>query len=88
LILKITILENLCDSIKCLNNGVCNNLNGTCLCLNGYYGDTCEFYNHCWINKCLNNGICIQTEDYFKCECNNGYNGSLCQNCKYILILA
>ena len=50
------------------------------------YGDTCELYNHCWINKCLNNGICIQTEDYFKCECNNGNNGTFCQNCKYILI--
>ena len=80
------------------NSGICSELNGTCFCFNGYYGESCELYNHCWINICLNNGICIQslntysinllfefqTEDYFKCECNNGYNGSLCQNCKYI----
>jgi hypothetical protein len=33
-----------CDSITCLNSGICSELNGTCLCLNGYYGDTCELY--------------------------------------------
>jgi hypothetical protein len=74
--------------VKCLNEGKCSEPNGTCLCFNGFYGDSCQFYNYCWINKCLNNGACVQTNDYFQCECNNGYNGTLCQNCKYFNFLS
>ena len=47
-------IKKVCDySIKCLNSGICSDLNGTCLCLNGYYGNTCELYNHCWINNVI-----------------------------------
>ena len=33
-----------CASYKCLNNGICTNVNGApkCLCIEGYKGDQCE----------------------------------------------
>jgi hypothetical protein len=45
--------------------------------------------NPCWQSKCSNNGLCIfnLTLNNFTCNCFDGYNGTSCQNCKYIFIL-
>lgn len=34
----------------------------------------------CSPNKCLNGGECIDLVDGFKCKCDAGYTGSLCQH--------
>ena len=39
--------EHICDSVTCLNNGICSSLNGTCLCLSQeYFGDLCQYCNY------------------------------------------
>ncbi len=46
------IQENICDSIKCLNNGKCSESNGTCLCLTQqYFGDSCQYCNLNYFNN-------------------------------------
>lgn len=47
--------------------------NETCMCLSGYYGDTCEF--SC-TERCSHNGnIC---GNYNHCVCNKGWFGEIC----------
>ncbi len=42
MILKIK--GNICDSITCINNGICSKLNGSCKCLSQeYFGDSCQY---------------------------------------------
>ena len=46
-ILKINTLfikENICNSVICLNNGICSLLNASCLCLTQeYFGESCQY---------------------------------------------
>ena len=43
--------------------------------------------NPCWKSKCSNSGTCDYNTTFnnFTCNCFNGYNGTLCQNCKYFI---
>ena len=73
--------------MQCLNEGICSKSNGSCICSNGFYGDSCELFNYCWNSPCMNSAKCIPATDSFTCKCTNeGYNGTLCQNCKYYII--
>lgn len=36
--------ENLCDSVECLNNGICSKSDGKCFCLTEeFYGESCQY---------------------------------------------
>ena len=34
---------------------------------------------YCEPDPCLNNGTCVEAETTFHCECEEGYQGKLCQ---------
>ena len=40
----VSIIVGACASYRCLNNGICTNVNGApkCVCIEGYEGDRCE----------------------------------------------
>ncbi|XP_077983821.1 sushi, von Willebrand factor type A, EGF and pentraxin domain-containing protein 1-like [Glandiceps talaboti] len=40
----------------------------------------CTVIDHCASNPCYNDGSCTNTKKGYKCECNNGYTGSNCQD--------
>jgi hypothetical protein len=63
-----------CDSINCLNGGICNE--GICECPEGYTGSRCETFNPCYVTDCENGGECENGH----CECLPGYFGVLCEN--------
>ena len=60
------------------------------LTMNFYYYIISFNYNNkanpCWKSKCSNSGTCDynSTINNFTCNCFDGYNGTFCQNCKYI----
>jgi len=60
------------------NQGRC--VNGTCVCMNGYYGPRCALFNCSGLPGNCENGICISPNE---CYCNVGYSGSDCSifNC-------
>ncbi len=44
-------------------------------------GQTCEVdINECVRNPCTNGGVCENQRGGFKCRCNPGFSGDLCQN--------
>jgi len=45
--------------------------------------------NPCWKSKCSKSGTCDynSTINNFTCNCFDGYNGTFCQNCKYLSLL-
>ncbi|KAI5640559.1 EGF-like domain-containing protein [Phthorimaea operculella] len=82
-----------CSSAPCLNGGSCMSMamNGTttfhCACADGWTGARCELSaagGACASNPCAN-GICIEQTDNdipdekFRCFCQPGYTGDLCQ---------
>ncbi|CAD5114976.1 DgyrCDS4005 [Dimorphilus gyrociliatus] len=72
-----------CESIKCLNSGVCVLMNEepTCICKVGYGGEYCEERveeSECKSNPCQNNGICYVEGGVSKCDCPLGWGGDHC----------
>lgn len=69
-----------CDSIRCLNNGACNN--GKCVCPTGFTGTYCETTitppapDPCKNVTCQNGGVC----DSGVCKCPTGYEGTYCES--------
>ncbi|CAM9395801.1 unnamed protein product [Choristocarpus tenellus] len=64
-----------CATNPCLNNGTCNE-DGTCTCVDPYFGDTCnELVDPCATNPCLNNGTCNEDGT---CTCVDPYFGDTC----------
>ena len=66
-----------CDSIECLNDGIC--VDGTCICESGYSGKYCEIVDdngndNCVGVTCFNGGVCVNGN----CECPPGYTGINC----------
>lgn len=47
----------------------------------------CNVSDHCNPNPCLNEGVCKQEDLSFKCSCKPDYKGSVCQFCKYTVIV-
>lgn len=55
-----------------MNNGICNNVDGSCKCTMGWKGKFChlEDFSKC---NCKNNKICIPQKG--ECICKPGYYG-------------
>ncbi|CAF1328197.1 unnamed protein product [Adineta steineri] len=83
---------NLCEKVRCKNNGVCaiQNPNGpyeaVCLCRYGTWGDYCELngtLGFCSAGSCLNGGACreniIGSTRFAYCQCAPGYKGTKCE---------
>ncbi|XP_052764654.1 multiple epidermal growth factor-like domains protein 10 isoform X2 [Mya arenaria] len=77
-------------------DGICNSLDGSCTCIQGYTGYDCKSQcsSYCLGNTCLNNGHCNCTSGYYlpmctaKCysackECTNSSSCSLCPSGKF-----
>ncbi|CAF0985910.1 unnamed protein product [Didymodactylos carnosus] len=80
---KRTISTSACSNITCLNGGECyiGDNGAKCTCSKEYYGDKCQNNNRprsCQPNPCLN-GNCVATKDGYKCICNAGSTGILCE---------
>lgn len=68
-------VEDACESIICLNDGICEN--GTCECPVGFSGPTCAVVGtgDCANIACENGGTCISGA----CDCPDGFTGEFCQ---------
>jgi len=75
-----------CDSVNCLNGGVCND--GNCICLDGFTGEFCQSVviptDPCDDVNCGSNGIC----DNGTCLCFDGYTGEFCEQANGDLFIA
>lgn len=64
-----------CKDVTCQNGGVCND--GTCGCVNGYTGATCQIApDPCASTTCENGGTCVSGV----CDCATGYEGTNCED--------
>nr|XP_058971271.1 uncharacterized protein LOC131797634 [Pocillopora verrucosa] len=77
--------KDLCLNMPCKNGGKCVpdyiNENYTCVCPDGFYGDTCRLGDLCKLSKpCLHEGNCsaVRSWPYFKCTCPSNYTGFDC----------
>ncbi|CAH3162903.1 unnamed protein product [Pocillopora meandrina] len=77
--------KGVCLSMPCKNGGKCVpdyiNENYTCVCPDGFYGDTCRLGDLCKLSKpCLHGGNCsaVRSWPYFKCTCPSNYTGFDC----------
>ncbi|MEZ4722738.1 MAG: calcium-binding EGF-like domain-containing protein [Flavobacteriales bacterium] len=63
-----------CENVMCMNGGTC--VDGTCSCLDGFDGTTCEIEDLCITHEvsCENDGTC---EDG-SCKCKTNYKGETC----------
>ena len=56
---------------------ICNNVDGTCSCKEGWKGNDCdEDIDECAVNpddRCVANAHCLNTEGSYRCVCNPGY---------------
>ncbi|XP_059839449.1 fibropellin-3-like [Hypanus sabinus] len=72
-----------CDSLPCLNGGVCQNTmpGYICSCPAGFIGHNCEInFDECSSEPCLNRGVCHDGINNFTCTCTAQYAGDLCEN--------
>ena len=75
----------LCDDIKCLNNGTCDDTSGQaeCSCPIGYSGVRCESQIlECGATNCHDDFTrnCYNTSGTLQCECVLGYVGQFCDD--------
>ena len=72
-----------CQHNECINNGTCNDINGTfhCYCPPGFSGRNCEISidDKCQGElQCLNEGDCYRIVDEEFCRCKEGWGGHDC----------
>ncbi|KAL5012769.1 hypothetical protein ScPMuIL_011320 [Solemya velum] len=82
---------NECDYTPsiCMNNGVCDNQDGTYQCTCDKYSADYEYYTgaHCELsvsycssgNECENGATCVSELRGYRCECVPGYKGDYCE---------
>ncbi|PAA70386.1 hypothetical protein BOX15_Mlig004956g1 [Macrostomum lignano] len=81
-----------CDSLECVNGGICNSSEPVCSCPKPYSGDNCSVTDdYCSklqpdmgidsLPVCFNGGLCspIETEPFFNCSCSINYTGNRCE---------
>ncbi|CAG2249922.1 unnamed protein product [Mytilus edulis] len=68
-----------CESRGCLNNGICNVVDGNieCECLQGFSGSNCEV-TPCDTKICEYGGVCYLNDFESKCSCRLGFGGENC----------
>ncbi|KAG1672637.1 Protein jagged-1 [Nymphon striatum] len=80
------IVDNMCLTRPCQNDGVCSEVNGgyKCTCRPGYTGEQCQInIDECASRPCKNGGICADLVNSYKCKCPEDANecaGSPCVN--------
>lgn len=71
------------DPPVCQNDATCTQGEGTnfiCTCPNGFTGERCaDDINECNNNPCAVTGQCRNTRGSFRCDCDAGYAGTLCE---------
>jgi hypothetical protein len=61
------------NTISCTNHV---NSSYTCICKNGFQGETCEIdINECASNPCENDGTCVDLPGRYECICITGFEG-------------
>ena len=69
--------DNCTQTCSCntANTRTCDRVSGTCDCLEGWTGDSCDFdIDECSIHhECPDNSVCQYTDGSFYCQCNWGY---------------
>uniref|UniRef100_A0A1B6C4Q2 Cubilin n=2 Tax=Clastoptera arizonana TaxID=38151 RepID=A0A1B6C4Q2_9HEMI len=85
---KSTLVKHGCAPGGCLNGGTCQALTPfdyECVCPPFYSGPHCDvrLRHPCDIKPCLNGGLCVEdvnsTQGQFKCLCQLGFTGSICE---------
>ncbi|KAF8768189.1 Sushi like protein [Argiope bruennichi] len=75
--------EDECLSFPCMNNGTCIDKeagsNNSSVIPGWIIGNSCSDVDDCENVTCLNNGRCVDEIASFKCICQDGYMGSLCE---------
>ncbi|KAG1672644.1 Protein jagged-1 [Nymphon striatum] len=73
------IVDNMCLTRPCQNDGVCSEVNGgyKCTCRPGYTGEQCQInIDECASRPCKNGGICADLVNSYKCKCPEGWQGA------------
>ena len=69
--------DNCTQTCSCntANTRTCDIVSGTCDCLDGWTGDSCDFdIEVCsFYHECPDNSVCQYTDGSFYCQCNLGY---------------
>lgn len=74
ILLTFSACKDKCDDVICENNGIC--VDGTCNCLPGFSGETCNIKDLCYNETCNGNGTCNDGT----CACVGDYEGVKCEN--------
>uniref|UniRef100_A0A669B461 Neurogenic locus notch homolog protein 1 n=1 Tax=Oreochromis niloticus TaxID=8128 RepID=A0A669B461_ORENI len=74
-----------CSSKPCKHGGLCQEsedyLNFSCVCPEGWQGQTCEVdIKECVKNPCRNGATCQNTLGSYHCSCKPGFTGRNCEN--------
>ena len=81
LLLFLSCQKDPCESLVCLNDGVC--INGDCECPDGFIGPDCGIeLDPCLQKPCNTDGTSecvVGTNGDARCDCKPGYEGNLCE---------